>query len=103
MYKTRQEVLRAAADWMDVCDAAGVEARCMYEGKRHMVKNCEFIRSPGAYKFPLGLIDGKEVWEGVMVELKEEDVRVLVGDPLITYDEAIRILRNLRESLEQPK
>lgn len=63
-YKTRQEVLRAAADWMDVCEKAGVEARCKWTGLIKNVEFCAFDNPPEQYEFPLALLEGREVWVG---------------------------------------
>lgn len=66
-YKTRQEVLRAAADWMDVCAKAGLSFRCVlyrYKGEIDHVASSAFVGTPEFYEFPIALLEGKEVWIG---------------------------------------
>jgi hypothetical protein len=63
-YNTRQEVLRAAADWIDVCEKAGIEAMCKYDGYVYPIEQCSLGKRYSGYEFPLALLEGKEVWVG---------------------------------------
>lgn len=66
-YETRQEVLRAAADWMDLCEKACVRAKFKFEGEIHDISlwkpayDSDYLWK---YEFPLALLEGKEVWVG---------------------------------------
>lgn len=63
-YKTRQEVLRAAANWIDVCEAACVDAKYKFLGEIGRCYDTPFKGNPEGYEFPLALLEGKEVWVG---------------------------------------
>lgn len=87
-FKTKQEVLRAAADWMDVCEKAGIEAKCKIAGCIWAMRDCDFNGLKYSYEFPLGILDVKEVWADSVVYwedgVKREAKFCIFGKPCFT-------------------
>ena len=63
-YETRSELLRAAADSIEMQEAAGVEPVCMCDGQQHLIKNAHFLTPTTKYEFPLAVVEGRQVWAG---------------------------------------
>ena len=60
-FETRPELLRAAADSIEMQEKAGVEPMC--KNRYKYVMHCSFD-DPSWYEFPLAVVEGRQVWEG---------------------------------------
>lgn len=63
-FETRAELLRAAADSIEMQEKAGIEPVCKCAGDTANIANMIFAYVSYGYEFPLAVVEGRPVWEG---------------------------------------
>lgn len=63
-YKTRVELLRAAADAIEMQEKAGIAPECKINGDVYYIRDTLFSDDPKLYEFPLAVVEGKPVFVG---------------------------------------